>query len=515
MGAILKRHFVVFSLLLIQVTGYFDTELCDSEACFDELKGALGDCNCNVDTVDYFNNVKIYPRIQSLLMKDYFRFFKVNLKKECPFWVDDSRCAMKYCHIKPCPTESIPAYASEDLNHELLEERRASKYTQDAKCSDDHDDQLGYLNRTISAANKEEIARWNAHDDALDNFCVSDETDVEAEYVDLLLNPERYTGYKGVSAQRIWRSIYEENCFRPKTSPYRTFPYVTTTDLNNMCLEKRVFHRAVSGLHSSINIHLCSKYLLSENSGSGVQTPGFAAPADGLWGPNLDEFQLRFDPSQTSGEGPKWLKNLYFVYLLELRALAKAGPYLQREEYFTGKETEDHDSRQAVKNLLEVVYQFPDHFNEASMFNGGVEAETLKSEFREHFRNISRIMDCVGCDKCKLWGKLQVQGLGTALKILFSGKFDDIDPAFGGRLPLRHKKSFQLQRMEIVTLFNAFGRLSESIRELENFRSILSSRKKLATERSKAKLEGNLHGNGASKNKQDGCKETVSDSAPK
>jgi hypothetical protein len=29
-------------------------------------------------------------------------------------------------------------------------------------------------------------------------------------------------------------------------------------------------------------------------------------------------------------------------------------------------------------------------------------------------------MDCVGCEKCRLWGKLQVLGLGTALKILFS-----------------------------------------------------------------------------------------------
>jgi hypothetical protein len=33
---------------------------------------------------------------------------------------------------------------------------------------------------------------------------------------------------------------------------------------------------------------------------------------------------------------------------------------------------------------------------------------------------ISAIMDCVGCEKCRLWGKLQVLGLGTALKILFS-----------------------------------------------------------------------------------------------
>ncbi|KAL3508899.1 hypothetical protein ACH5RR_028300 [Cinchona calisaya] len=30
------------------------------------------------------------------------------------------------------------------------------------------------------------------------------------------------------------------------------------------------------------------------------------------------------------------------------------------------------------------------------------------------------LMDCVGCEKCCLWGKLQVLGLGTALKILFS-----------------------------------------------------------------------------------------------
>lgn len=29
-------------------------------------------------------------------------------------------------------------------------------------------------------------------------------------------------------------------------------------------------------------------------------------------------------------------------------------------------------------------------------------------------------MDCVGCEKCRLWGKLQVLGLGTALEILFS-----------------------------------------------------------------------------------------------
>ena len=32
----------------------------------------------------------------------------------------------------------------------------------------------------------------------------------------------------------------------------------------------------------------------------------------------------------------------------------------------------------------------------------------LKAEFRDKFYNITQIMDCVACDKCKLWGKLQV-----------------------------------------------------------------------------------------------------------
>ena len=36
------------------------------------------------------------------------------------------------------------------------------------------------------------------------------------------------------------------------------------------------------------------------------------------------------------------------------------------------------------------------------------------------FLECSAMMDCVGCEKCRLWGKLQVLGLGTALKILFS-----------------------------------------------------------------------------------------------
>jgi hypothetical protein len=53
------------------------------------------------------------------------------------------------------------------------------------------------------------------------------------------------------------------------------------------------------------------------------------------------------------------------------------------------------------------------------IIDGASVLQILKEEFKEHFRNVSRIMDCVGCDKCRLWGKVQTTGLGTALKILF------------------------------------------------------------------------------------------------
>jgi hypothetical protein len=46
------------------------------------------------------------------------------------------------------------------------------------------------------------------------------------------------------------------------------------------------------------------------------------------WGPNVKEFKKRFAAETTDGQGPQRLKNLYFTYLVELRALAKATPYL-------------------------------------------------------------------------------------------------------------------------------------------------------------------------------------------
>ena len=75
-----------------------------------------------------------------------------------------------------------------------------------------------------------------------------------------------------------------------------------------------------------------------------------------------------------------------------------------------------------VSGLVNAAKSCPETFDEKQMF-ASPDSWLLKEEFKARFRNVSRIMDCVGCDKCRLWGKLQTSGLGTALKVLFS--YDD------------------------------------------------------------------------------------------
>lgn len=78
----------------------------------------------------------------------------------------------------------------------------------------------------------------------------------------------------------------------------------------------------------------------------------------------------------------------------------------------------------------------------------------LQHEFRERFRNISRIMDCVSCEKCKVWGKLQILGIGTAIKILLTPTAQLQGWAGGGT---------KLSRQEIVALINTLNQLAASV----------------------------------------------------
>ncbi|XP_065727141.1 ERO1-like protein alpha isoform X9 [Phocoena phocoena] len=395
-----------------------------AQRCFCQVSGYLDDCTCDVETIDKFNNYRLFPRLQKLLESDYFRYYKVNLKRPCPFWNDISQCGRRDCAVKLCQSDEVPdgiksaSYKYSEEANNLIEECEQAE-------------RLGAVDESLSEETQKAVLQWTKHDDSSDNFCEADDIQSpDAEYVDLLLNPERYTGYKGPDAWMIWNVIYEENCFKPQTI-------------------KRPLNPLASGHGKSEDTWL-----------------------EKIWGHNITEFQQRFDGILTEGEGPRRLKNLYFLYLIELRALSKVVPFFERQDFqlFTGNKVQDAENKMLLLEILHEIKSFPLHFDENSFFAGDKkEANKLKEDFRLHFRNISRIMDCVGCLKCRLWGKLQTQGLGTALKILFSEKLIANMPESGPSY------EFHLTRQEIVSLFNAFGRISTSVKELENFRNLLQN----------------------------------------
>ena len=286
------------------------------------------------------------------------------------------------------------------------------------------------VDNTISDSVRADFAKWQKHDDKLYPFChAADDFCQVCDYVDLTINPETFTGYSGPSAQAVWKAIYDENCFSSHSIDvnYESF-------IEELCMEKRVFFRTLSGLHSSISIHLSAQYpILSQF----MRT----------YGPNKNEFDRRF----AHENGQHWLKNLYFLFLLELQALNSVSEYLKSHHYYTADKNEDKLTKNMIKHILEITSDFD---NPLFSPDGKDNNKQLPfDEFQAHFSKISQIMNCVGCDKCRLWGKLQITGLTTAFKILFG-------------------KPFKLKRKEIVALLNSFGRLSASIYQLSIFREM-------------------------------------------
>ena len=51
----------------------------------------------------------------------------------------------------------------------------------------------------------------------------------------------------------------------------------------------------------------------------------------------------------------------------------------------------------------------PVPFDEGRLWKSD-DSALLRAQLQQHFQNMTKAMDCVGCEKCKLWGKLQLLG---------------------------------------------------------------------------------------------------------
>lgn len=185
---------------------------------------------------------------------------------------------------------------------------------------------------------------------------------------------------------------------------------------------------------------------------------------------------------ETVGSHPTRLRNLNFAFVVLLRALRKATPVFSKLSFAVAEDPqEDFRTAALVRRLLDSHLMSScskvfDSFDESLMFNSTGKASDIKIEFKNAFLEISKIFDCVKCQKCRLHGKLQLTGIGTALKILL--------------LPdhvLRDTPIEKLaRREEIVALFNTLHKFSHAIASADILTELYFTNQKAETDKAEA-----------------------------
>lgn len=451
----------------------------------------VSDACASYNTLEQLNDA-IHPYLHSITQNtDFFSHYRLSLyNKKCPFWSDENgMCGNVACAVNTLENEDDipPVWRAKELGK--LEGPTAQHPGKKQQREHKQRPLQGELGEKVDESCVVE------YDDECDDrdYCVPEDESATAkgDYVSLVDNPERYTGYAGVGSQQVWEAIYRENCFSKPSqnaqssaqspfggaSPFGGFgsqqqmeaasqlrkvmkeqgfqqnvkaaiaqgsapARVDPVEFDDSCLEKRVFYRVISGMHASISTHLCWNYL--------NQTTG-------EWSPNLACYEHRLH------KFPDRISNIYFNYALVMRAVGKIKQHIKDYSFCSEDPIQDLHTKNSVLRLASALPDGPEIFDETVMFRDP-DSIALKEDFRNRFRNVSRIMDCVGCDKCRLWGKLQTNGYGTALKVLF--EFDEKDSS----------KDPPLRRTELVALVNTMHRLSHSISAIKDFRQMIEER---------------------------------------
>ena len=379
----------------------------------------LQDAQCNMETVEAANSAQLNTLLTEVTETAFFRLINVNMDGKCQYWGgpeaeepscdggknDETFAAFVEPSAPPLCTLGTDASDSASSSADPFGGGGAS--SADAFGMSSAPPASDPVDATITPEENEALLGLSAEDcsnEELPTFwldlCSAIPTNA-SDYVNLQRNPESYTGYNGTV---VWDAIYHENCLQ-RTAGHQ----------EGICLEERVLYRLLSGMHAATNIHVARFYYMPSRRKGTTD-----------WTPNLDYFRRQVDGH------PERLKNLHFAFVVLLRALRRASPFLSNYDYsFEGDLLSNASgvgsitSNQLVQRLLDSAIlkscaSVFEAFDEGLLFR---EAQappwwSLKKQFKGVFHNVSKVLDCVPCQKCRLHAKVTMLGYGTALKML-------------------------------------------------------------------------------------------------
>eukprot|EP01057_Protomagalhaensia_wolfi_P000449 Protomagalhaensia_wolfi_Nauph_80__448@NODE_124_length_3563_cov_180_024688_g95_i0_p1_GENE_NODE_124_length_3563_cov_180_024688_g95_i0NODE_124_length_3563_cov_180_024688_g95_i0_p1_ORF_typecomplete_len564_score125_12ERO1/PF04137_15/1_9e82INCENP_ARKbind/PF03941_15/1_4e03INCENP_ARKbind/PF03941_15/5_1e03INCENP_ARKbind/PF03941_15/2ShK/PF01549_24/1_1e04ShK/PF01549_24/0_6ShK/PF01549_24/2_2e03_NODE_124_length_3563_cov_180_024688_g95_i01791693 len=359
----------------------------------------------------------LMPIVEDLRDAKFFRIFKIDLSQECPFWAREDLCSSPTgsCAVCECTPDQVPLpWKQKPIEHFV--DRRLSEEKQQSPWLDPRG-----------------VGLPGAAGEAETSFLalLSGQEAQQSTYVDLSLNPPGFTAYRG---RNIWGLIYKENCLRDEeTTPKGE---LAESSKNGECTEEEFFERIISGLQTAV-MTLASEYNAPLNWRIAIP---FTAPSpynNGRHFYNLELFRWRLAGSRA------WLENLYLDFSLLLRTLAKVSGVVEECPCYTGTDAEDSVTKEKLRTLLRTVSKGPSA-DSRRVQNGLFRRKQALAI--QQFTNISRIFDCIECEKCRLHGKVKLTALQVAIKAAAEGS------------PVR-----TLERNEITALVNALGYFGDAV----------------------------------------------------
>lgn len=252
-------------------------------------------------------------------------------------------------------------------------------------------------------------------------------------YVDLQHNPPSYTAYKGGND---WKEIYDLQCDNEDDVP---------------CNQTEHFYRLISGMQASVAAwaawnHKCvntiAAYQLKKELPRYVSNPDFY--------------------KRMLGDYPDRLENMYYTFQAMLKTVCRLTPFLTG---FAENLREKKEYEYLYRNLVDLLSADYDMCKHVEVSHDRHACEECQSSHApdnntqlkdprllEKFNNISDLIDCLGCEKCRLHGKLKL----TALQIIVraSGRAEQL----------------MLERNEIVALLHALDYFAQSIIFVQKFK---------------------------------------------
>lgn len=239
-------------------------------------------------------------------------------------------------------------------------------------------------------------------------------------FVDLSRNPPSYTGYRG---GKDWSRIYEA---------------AVTADCQVPCRESQHLYRLVSGMQSSISAMAGWNYRCInpvEAYEMKTEVPRY-------------RHNFSFYYSHLGGH-PNRIENLMYAFQTLVGALCRLRPFFSTFAENLGSIKGQSDVQCALLELINTNFHSCEGLQD-SLASGKDARSTqhlaLHPQVLEKFEELSQIIDCVDCEKCRLHGKAKLTALQIAVRVFAQEESEQI-----------------LERNEIVALMHTLDYFAQSL----------------------------------------------------